>query len=118
LVSPLTTIGLVVPVLVAGDPPAATQDAVNSVIAEPPFDPAENATEAVPFPAVTAPIAGAAGIVNGVPEADEELGPVPTAFTAETVQLYEVPLTSPVMTIGLVRLLFEMLNVPDVQIAM
>jgi len=118
LVKPLTTIGLVVPVFVSADAPLATQEAVYCVIAEPPFDPAAKATDAVPFPAVMTPRVGADGVVKGVADAEEDAGPVPTAFTAATLQLYEVPFTRPVTTIGLVRLLFEMLKVPDVQMAM
>ena len=52
----------------------------------------------VPFPACTAPRAGAAGIIPGTTDAEPEAAVVvPTALVAETMNVYESPLVNPVM---------------------
>ncbi len=74
------------------------------MIALPPFDGAVHDTEACPFPAVAVGAAGAYGLVApaGVTAADAaDGGPVPIAFVALTVNVYAVPLVSPV-TVALV----------------
>lgn len=72
------------------------------MIADPPFElGALKVTVAWPLPRVAVPMVGASGTVAGVTEfvvADGVL--VPTAFVAVTVNVYEVPLVRPVITIG------------------
>ena len=53
------------------------------------------------FPAVALPMVGAPGTVAGVMLFDgAEAGPVPTELLALTVNVYAVPLLSPVTVIG------------------
>src|SRR4051812_21247831 len=71
------------------------------VTGEPPSaDGASHVTWAPPLRATTSPIVGAPGTVIpscGVTAADSaEFGPVPTAFTAATRNVYVVPLVRPV----------------------
>ena len=66
---------------------------------------AVNVTDALAFPNVAVPIVGAPGTIAGVtlldaPEAD----PVPTPFVAVTVNVYGVPLLSPLTVMGLAEL--------------
>jgi hypothetical protein len=73
------------------------------VTALPPVDAgAENTTDNVRCPGVTDEIAGAPGVVNGVPDTAVAAVPEPTAFTARTETWYVVPLVRPVMESGLV----------------
>jgi hypothetical protein len=65
---------------------------------DPPVVPAEKFTVACWSPATAVLMVGAPGIVAGItalllPEA----GPVPMAFVAVTLKVYEVPFVSPVM---------------------
>jgi hypothetical protein len=68
------------------------------VIAEPPLlDGAVHETVAWLLPAVAVTDVGAPGTVTGVTALDgDDAGPVPTAFVAVTVKVYEVPFVSPV----------------------
>ena len=89
LESPVTVIGLAVPVPVK---PPGLEVAVYPVMAEPPsLAGAVNATEACAFPAATVPIVGAPGTVEvgaGVTEFEAELaGLVPLALVAITVKV-------------------------------
>ena len=68
------------------------------MITEPPFDTgATHETTACEFPTVAVTEVGAPGVVAGV-TADEfvEPVPVPTAFIANTLKMYEVPFVNPV----------------------
>ena len=60
-----------------------------------------NVTVACPFPLVAVPMVGASGTVAGVTAllVPEEIL-VPYAFVAVTVNVYVVPLVSPVMVMG------------------
>ena len=64
-----------------------------------------NVTLPCAFPAVALTFVGAPGMVGaavGVTAFEgDEAGPVPTEFVAVTVNVYEVPLVSPVTVIGL-----------------
>jgi hypothetical protein len=95
LESPVTVIGLALPVAVK---PPGLEVTVYPVIAEPPLlAGAVNVIVACAFPAVAVPIVGAPGTVEGVKEFEAALaGPVPLAFVAVTVKVYAVPLVSPV----------------------
>jgi hypothetical protein len=65
----------------------------------PPFDGAVQLTIAEALPALAVTPVGAAGALAdaGVTEFDAaERGPVPTAFVAETLNVYAVPFVSPV----------------------
>jgi hypothetical protein len=87
------------------------------VIGSPPFAGVENVTVANVSPAETAEIAGALGTVAGITTAlglDAALVPVPPApvpFEAVTVNVYDVPLVSPV-TIWLVEVVAALVSVP------
>jgi hypothetical protein len=69
------------------------------VIAEPPFETgAENETLSDPLPLATDVIVGAPGIVAGVIAADwRDVAPVPAAFVARTLNVYDVPFVKPVI---------------------
>src|SRR5256885_13181750 len=69
-------------------------------MAEPPFDAgAVNVTVACALPPIAVTPVGGPGTVAGVTEFDgADGGPVPTAFVAVTVKVYEVPLVNPVTT--------------------
>ena len=87
--SPVTVIGLAVPVPVK---PPGLEVTVYPVIGEPPLlSGAVNVTVARAFPFVAVPIVGAPGTDEGgigVTEFDAELGrPVPLAFVAVTVKV-------------------------------
>ena len=87
LSSPLTVIGLAVPVPVI---PPGLEVTVYPVMARPPLlDGTPNVTEAWAFPFVAVPIVGASGTVVGVTEFEggELAGPVPIAFVAVTVKV-------------------------------
>lgn len=43
---------------------------------------------------------GAPGVVNGIPAAESETVPVPSAVTARSLTVYVVPFAKPEMTIG------------------
>jgi hypothetical protein len=100
LVSPATTIGLAVPVLVF---PSGVEVTVKNVIALPPVDVgAVNATLAWALPGVAVAPVGAPGTVAGVTLADgADAGPVPAELVAVTVNVYGVPFVRPVTVIGL-----------------
>jgi len=71
------------------------------VIVLPPSDGATNVTETWPLPASTAGCAGADGTVLGTTTADAgDAAPVPFAFVAATVHVYDLPFDSPPTTIG------------------
>jgi hypothetical protein len=74
------------------------------VTGAPPVSPGANATAAWASPALATTLAGVAGLRAGVTALDAELArPVPTAFVARTVNVYAVPLLSPVTTRGLLE---------------
>src|SRR3954470_3913121 len=78
--------------------PPGEEGAVESVIAEPPFEAgAVKVTVACALPAVAVPIVGAPGTVAGVTLFEgAEGGLAPMAFVAMTVKVYAVPLARPV----------------------
>jgi hypothetical protein len=84
---------------------------VYPVIGDPPvFDGAVNATLACAFPFVAVPIVGAPGTDEGVTAFDAALCELlPMAFVATTVNVYVVPLVSPVTVIGLAEPLIVIL---------
>ena len=80
-------------------PPAGYEVAVYKVIGDPPSDEgAVNATVAVVGPvAVAVPMTGAPGTPSGVTDADApEAAEVPFVFVAVALNVYAVPLVSPV----------------------
>ena len=95
LVSPVTVHGEDAQVAVM---PPGDEVTVYPVIGAPPFEAgAVKVTLAEPFPAVAVPMVGAPGKVEGVAGGDgAEAGPVPSALVAVTVNVYAVPLVSPV----------------------
>jgi hypothetical protein len=85
------------------------------VITAPPLDGAVHETVADESPNTPATPVGAPGTVEGTTaELAVEAAPVPEAFVAVTVNVYEVPLESPV-TLQLVELV-EHVNEPGVEI--
>lgn len=63
-----------------------------------------NATEALAFPRVATTDVGTPGTVDGVAAEDaDDVGPLPAAFVARTVNVYAVPFVSPVTEHGLVE---------------
>jgi hypothetical protein len=71
------------------------------VIALPPSFVAVNVTVICASPGVTAGCAGADGTVLGMTTADAgDAAPVPFAFVAATVQVYDFPFDRPPTTIG------------------
>jgi hypothetical protein len=95
------------PVRVSGEPLPVTDAPVFAVrvyevIADPPLlAGAVNETVTCPLPIVAIPIVGAPGTVDGTTELLAVDGvPEPIAFDAVTVNVYVVPLTSPVTVIG------------------
>jgi hypothetical protein len=100
LLSPVTTRGLLDPVAVAPPGEAVT---VYPVMAAPPvLDGAVKLTDTWPSPRTPLTLVGAPGTVAGVTAEDAALaGPVPTALVAVAVNVYAVPLLSPVTTSGL-----------------
>jgi hypothetical protein len=99
LVSPVTVIGLAVPVTVW----PAEDVTVYPVIVLPPLDAgALKDTVAWALPAAADTLVGAPGTVAGVTLLEAvEAGPVPTELVAVTVKVYAVPLVSPVTVMGL-----------------
>ena len=93
------------PVTISGDePPVAVNPpgldvTVYEVILDPPLFPgAEKVIVAWPLPRVAVPIVGASGVVAGVTALDAlDALLVPAAFVAVTVNVYVVPLTSPLI---------------------
>ena len=85
-VSPVTVIGLAVPVPVL---PPVLEVTVYNVIALPPFDAgAVKLTVACVLPLVAVPIVGAPGVVAGVTLLEAaDAGPVPITFVAVTVNV-------------------------------
>ena len=73
------------------------------LIVDPPLETgAVQLTVAAALPAVTTLIAGAPGTVTaaGITALDgAEAGPAPTAFVAETMKVYDVPLINPVTVV-------------------
>jgi len=71
------------------------------VIALPPSVGGVKATVTWPFPGVTVGCAGALGTVLGTAATDSgDAGPVPFAFVALTVQVYDFPFDRPPTTVG------------------
>ena len=100
-VAPAMVNGVTLPVAVRVAPPP-TQVAVYIEIDAPPSAyGAEYAIEMVPSPPVALTDCGAPGTVRGVAVTAADATPEPATFAAETVQLYTLPLVSPVMMIGL-----------------
>jgi len=89
---------------VAVNPPGL-EVTVYEVIVLPPLEAGGvNTTLACPTPGVALFITGAPGNAAGLTARERaEAGPVPTAFVALTVKVYDVPFVRPVTTIGLVR---------------
>ena len=83
------------------------------MIAEPPLDAgAVNVTVACALPLVAVAPVGASGTVAGVTAFEgADGGPVPTAFVAVTVNVYDVPLVKPV-TMWLVLVVPALLSTP------
>ena len=73
------------------------------MIADPPLlSGAVKVTDALAFPRVAVPIVGAPGTTAGVTLLDAaDADPVPTLLVAVTVNVYAVPLVSPVTVMGL-----------------
>ena len=73
------------------------------VIAEPPLDAgAVKETVACPFPLVAVPIVGAPGAVASNTDPVVATGPSPTEFCAVTVNVYVVPVTTPLTSVAIV----------------
>ena len=71
------------------------------MIALPPSNGAPNETVTCAFPATTVGAVGALGTVLGTTLTDAvDIAPVPFAFVALTVQVYDFPFVNPVTTIG------------------
>jgi hypothetical protein len=100
-VNPVTVSGLADPNAISPPGDAVT---VYVLIARPPSeDGGLKLTVACPFPGAAVTSRGAPGAPVGVTAADgADAGPVPTAFTAATVNVYAVPSVSPEIVIGLV----------------
>ena len=101
-VSPVTTIGEAAPDAEPATPPFDdTHAALYPVIALPPSNGATNDTDTRAFPAPTRGAAGALGTVLGTATADAgDCAPVPFAFVAATVHVYDFPFVSPAITVG------------------
>lgn len=97
LVNPLTVMGDAPPLLLL--PP---QVAVYPLMTAPPLEgDAVNAMVTCPLPAVAMPMVGAPGTVAGVTLLDvPDAAPVPTALVAVTLNVYAVPLLSPLTVSG------------------
>ena len=71
------------------------------MIALPPSAGATNDTVTCAFPATTVGAAGALGTVAGTTAADAgDTAPVPFAFVADTVHVYDFPFVNPTITVG------------------
>ncbi len=101
-VRPATTIGDAAPDPAPATPPFDdTHAAWYPVIALPPSNGATNDTDTCAFPAPTRGAAGALGTVFGIAIADAgDCAPVPFAFVAATVHVYDFPFESPPITVG------------------
>jgi hypothetical protein len=99
---PPTTTGEPAPDAEPATPPLDdTHDPSNSVIALPPSSGATNVTVTCASPAPTAGCAGADGTVLGITTAEAgDDGPVPFAFVALTVHVYDFPFVNPFTTMG------------------
>ena len=99
---PPTTIGDPAPGAEPGAPPFDDpQAAVYAVMALPPFPGATNDTVTCAFPDNAVGGAGASGTVLGTAAADAgEKAPVPFAFVAATVHVYDFPFVRPRTTVG------------------
>jgi len=99
LLRPVTVIGDAAPLTLM---PPGEEVTVYEVIAEPPLEAGGvNAIEAWVFPAVAVPIVGGPGTAPGVTLFEgADAGPVPTALVALTVNVYAVPLVSPLRMMG------------------
>jgi hypothetical protein len=93
-------------------------------MAVPPFEPGSvqvtvafgELVKAIPLTLLAVPMVGAPGTVAGTAAADAaDAGPVPAAFVAVTVKVYEVPLVRP-DTVQLVVLVLQT-NPPGVDVA-
>jgi hypothetical protein len=118
-VSPLTVMGLPVPVFEPDVPLLLdVHVAVKPVIVAPPLlAGGVNVTEADAFPRVALPIVGAPGTVAGTKLFDAADGaPVPTALVAVTLQVYALPFVRPDTTIGLPDPVFEPKTPPSVDV--
>ena len=100
--SPPTTMGEPAP-----DPAPATpafddtHAALYPVIALPPSNGATNVTVTCAFPATTVGGAGASGARFGMTATDgDDAAPVPLAFVAATVHVYDFPFVNPPTTVG------------------
>jgi hypothetical protein len=101
-VRPSTSIGDAGPPADPGAPPFdETQVTSYSVIALPPSSGATNETEISSSPGATVGRAGADGTVLGTTAPDAgDAAPVPLAFVAFTVHVYNLPFVKPLTTIG------------------
>ncbi len=71
------------------------------MIALPPSNGATNDTVTCAFPATTAGCTGASGTALGTATADaDDVAPVPIAFVAVTVHVYDFPFVRPPTTVG------------------
>ena len=71
------------------------------MIALPPSAGATNDTVTCAFPATTVGAAGASGTALGTTTAEaDDATPVPLAFVAATVQVYDFPFVRPATTVG------------------
>ena len=95
-VRPMIWIGLEVPLTETQLPPLSWY--AYDEMALPPLKPGANSTETAPFEAANELIVGAPGTASGVPEAGADTAPTPTALSARTSTVYEVPLTRPGIT--------------------
>jgi hypothetical protein len=101
-------------------PPAGLEVAVYPVIVEPPSFPSVQLTVtwgaeplATPVALVAVPMVGAWGSVEAVTEAvAPDAGPVPLALVAVTEKVYDVPAVRPVVTVQLVAVATEAVQVP------
>jgi hypothetical protein len=100
--------------------PQGAEVAVNVVMAEPPsLAGAVNATVACALPRVAAPITGAPGTVDGVTLFEgADAGPVPAELVAATVNVYAVPLVSPVTVMDMQGALHVAVAPPGEEVAM
>ncbi len=89
MLRPVTTIGDAGPEWVPGKPPLLdVHEAVNEVTGLPLSAPGVKATDPDALPRVTAPIVGAAEVVDGTAGSEaSDSGPVPTALVALTVHV-------------------------------
>ena len=69
-------------------------------MADPPSEPAVNATDKEAFCEVIAKPVGALGADCGVTELDVAVAPEPAALTAFTLNVYDVPLAKPVTVVA------------------